>query len=272
MLRRVGFERDRVVLAHVGTHERYAPALQPRQEIQEWPLAVVERYVVEVVEDTRLAQRAQLRVDPAAAEHEFRGGRRLAQHSCHAKGAVNVARERRRHPDDVGPVGCDQVARERRERFVHERRLAVERRSERLEGRRARGQLLAVARELEVRIDALSPDVGEVVDVEAREITRLVRRAEAAERPRERVVAARRRCELREPRAFGQELAPDDPQRQARVATLQEPNRGCHRRHVAGGYAEKVCDRRRRGRASRGASAALERLGHLRHERRREQA
>ena len=119
------------------------------------------------------------------------------------------------------------------ERFVDERRLAVERRGERLEGRRARGQLLAVARELEVRIDAMAPNVGEVVDIEAREIARLVRRAEAAERPGERVVAGRRRCELREPRAFGQELAPDDPQRQARVAALQEPDRGGHGRHVA---------------------------------------
>ena len=137
----------------------------------------------------------------------------------------------------------DQLARDLGERLVDECRLGVERGGQRLERRRARGQFLAVACELELRIDALAPDVGEVVDIQAREVARLVGRAQAAERPSERVVAAGRR-ERCEPGPFGQELAADDAQRKARIATLQEADRGLDRRNVALRMLQKVRDRR----------------------------
>src|SRR5204862_162211 len=73
-------------------------------------------------------------------------------------------------------------------RLVDERRLGLERLVQRVERRHARGEPLAVARELEARVDAFAPDVGEIVDVEAREVARLLSRAERAERRRELLV------------------------------------------------------------------------------------
>ena len=56
VLRRVGLEHDGVAPAHERAHERRAAAREPREQIQQRPLAVVERHVVEVVE--RRAARA----------------------------------------------------------------------------------------------------------------------------------------------------------------------------------------------------------------------
>jgi len=85
----------------------------------------------------------------------------------------------------------DQLGRELVEHRVDQARRALERVAQRREAGRARGELLPVARELEVGVDAIAQDVGEIVDVEAREVLRLVRGAEAAERPRERILVAR---------------------------------------------------------------------------------
>jgi hypothetical protein len=150
-----------------------------------------------------------------------------------------------------------------------ERRFAVERRGERLERRRTGRQLLAVARELELRIDADPPYVGQIVDVQAREVARLIRRAEGAECPSERIVGRRRR-EVGEARAFWQKLAADDAQRQARVAALQKPDGPVDGCDVAWCTGEKRGDRRRHGHAiaPRGTRALLENVGHLCNERR----
>ena len=73
------------------------------------------------------------------------------------------------------------------------------------------------------------------------------------------MLGRRRRAQMSEARAFGKERAPDDAQRQARVAALQEANRGLHRVDVALGVGEEVRDRRRHGRASGRASCARRR-------------
>src|SRR5690606_33371324 len=110
---------------------------------------------------------------------------------------------------------------------------------------RARGEPLRVTRELEARIDADAPDVREIVDIEAREIARLFGRAERAESRGELVVCVCIAvCEMREPRAFGQIRAPDDAQREARIAALQEAHGGLDGVYVALGVREEVRDRR----------------------------
>jgi hypothetical protein len=125
-------------------------------------------------------------------------------------------------------------------------------------------QLLAVSRELEARIDALPPDVGEVIDEEACQIARLLGGAECAERGLNVFVER-----WRETRPLGKKRPADDTKRQARIATLQEADGGLDRFDVTLGIREEVGDRRRH----RGASAC--RLGslaqffrHARHERR----
>src|SRR5688572_3948531 len=102
----------------------------------------------------------------------------------------------------------NELARDLIERLVDQSRLAKQRCLERLERRRARGEALAVASELELRIDPIAPRVGQVVDVEAREVACLVGRAEGAESGAQGVVAG---CcgfgERREPRPFGKEAS-----------------------------------------------------------------
>ena len=226
--------------------------MQPRQEIQQRPLAVVERDVVEVVEHARIAQRAQLGVHPAAAEDQRGFRRRGADRARHAERAVHVAGEGRGDGDDVGSLRGEQFARELIERFVDERGLAGQRLVQRIEGRRARGEPLAVARELEARVDAEAPDVGEVVDVQAGEVARLLGRAQRAEGRVDLLVER-----LFEARPFGKEGAADDAKGQARIAALQEADRRLHGVRVALGMREEVRDRRRhRRRACRRPSRA----------------
>jgi hypothetical protein len=117
-------------------------------------------------------------------------------------------------------VRRDQLAGDCVERLVHQRRLVVQRFVQGLESRGAGGEPLAVAGELEARVDAFAPGVGEVVDVEAGEVARLLGRAERAEGRGQRLVAALlalsgRWAEVREARAFRQEAAPDDAEREA---------------------------------------------------------
>src|SRR6185295_16155673 len=170
-----------------------------------------------------------------------------------------------------------ELARELVERFVDERRLALERFVQRIERRRARGEPFGVTCELEARVDAGTPNVREIVDIEARQVAGLLGRAERAERRRELLVDVgvlrrRRRAKVREPRPLGQERAADDPQREARIAALQEADRRLHRFDVTLGMREEMCDLRRRALAPRYLARAPAQLaGHPLHERRRVQ-
>ena len=120
---------------------------------------------------------------------------------------------------------------------------------QRIERRGARGEAFAVTGELEARIDAFAPDVGEIVDEEAREITGLLGGAERAEGGRqvfvERGMFGRGGGSDVKARTLGQERASDDAKGQARVAPLQEADRRLHRVDVALGVREKVRDRGR---------------------------
>ncbi len=268
VLRRLVFVRDRAVLAQVRAHQRNLAAREARQQIHQRALAVIERQIVEVVEHARIAQRAQLRVHPAAAEHQLRLRRRRADRARHAKGTVHIAREGSGDRDDIGSLRRDELARQFVERGVDQRGLGRECLVQRIERRRARREALAVTRELEVRVDADAPDVGEVVDVEAREVARLLGGAEIAER---RVnVFVERLCEAR---SFGQERAAHDAEGQARVAALQEADGRLDRRRVTIGVREEVLDRGRHDRAAWcGARALAQFLGHALDERRGKEA
>ena len=144
---------------------------------------------------------------------------------------------------------------------------------QRFERRGACGESLAIARELEAWVDADAPNVGEVVDVQAREVTSLLRRAEGAERGQQllverRMLARGRRAQMLEAWPFGKKRAPDDTKCQARIATLQEPNGRAHSVHVKLGMLKKVSDRgRHRATLSGGPHALAENIGCARDER-----
>ena len=135
------------------------------------------------------------------------------------------------------------------------------------------GESLAIAHELEAWVDAEPPNIGEVVDVQAREITSLLRRAQGAERGQQllverRMLARGTRAQMLEARPFGKERAPDDTKCQARIATLQEPNGRPYSVHVKLGMLKKVSDRRRhRATLSGGPHALAENIGRAGQER-----
>ncbi len=105
--------------------------------------------------------------------------------------------------------------------------------AQRLERRRARRELLAVARELEARVDAERARRRRDRRRTGSRDSAPDRSCRACRTPRR---AARRRrvgamaAQMGEARPFGQERAADDAQREARVAALQEANRRLHRR------------------------------------------
>ena len=156
---------------------------------QKRALAVVQRDEVAGIEHARVAELPQLGVDVAATEHDLRR-RALRLHDARdPERAVEVAGERHGQADDVGRVGADAFAREIVEQPIDQRRRGVERIGERIEADRARGELLAVAGQLEAGIDPVTDDVGEVVDEQAGEVSGPVGHAELAERPPEEIVA-----------------------------------------------------------------------------------
>ena len=60
-LRRVVLEHDCAALAHERAHQRRFAAGEPREQIEQRTLAVVERHVVEEIEHARIAQTSAAR-------------------------------------------------------------------------------------------------------------------------------------------------------------------------------------------------------------------
>ena len=260
-------EDDVIALAHERAHQRRGPASQPAHYIKEWPLAVVERYVIKVVEHQRLAQRTQLGVHPAASEHQRRFRRDVANLLRHAKRAVHIAGEGRGDGDNIGSLRGDQLARDFVDRFVDQCGLARQCLVQRIERGCARCEALAVARQLEARIDAVAPHVGEIVDVQACEIPRLLGGTQRAERGHDVFVVR-----LLEAWAFRQKRAADDAERQRGITALQEADRWLNRVGVAIGVRQKVPDRRRHdGALWRRLCALAQLIGHASDERRGKQ-
>ena len=115
------------------------------------------------------------------------------------------------------------------------------------ERRGACGQSFAIARELKTGVDSDSPNVGEVVDVQARKVTSLLRRTQCAKRRLQlfidrRLLAHGWRAQVLETWPFGKICAPDDTKRQGRIAVLQEANCRLHRVDVTPGMLKKVSD------------------------------
>src|SRR6185312_489814 len=89
---------------------------------------------------------------------------------------------------------------------------------QRVERRCARCESLAVPSQLEAGIDTNSPDIREIIDIQARQVTRLLRRTQRTESSEQPLVGLRRlhrlsRAQLLEARPFREKRAPDDTQR-----------------------------------------------------------
>ncbi|MFO0632956.1 MAG: hypothetical protein U0168_08915 [Nannocystaceae bacterium] len=206
-------------------------------------LAVVERDEVDQIEQRRLGQRAQLGVDVAAAQRDHRPRRRRAQASGQPQRAQQVAGKRHRQAHELGLVLLPQRVGELVDHGVDDRGWSLERGVDRRKARRRRGQAFAVARQLEVRVDAVADRIGDVVDEQAREVLGAIEHAQLSERPRQRVVVVVVVGQGREATALGQQLAADDAQREAGIAALQQRHHRLDQRDDAGTVALQVRDR-----------------------------
>jgi hypothetical protein len=172
----------------------------------------------------------------------MRGSRRLTV-LRDAQRRVDGAGKGHRQQHHVRRVALDRLERERLERPVHQVGRGRERLCERLEGGLARGELLGIADELEPVVHGVAHDVGDVVQVERRQVARAVREAERPERPGERVpsfLAGGVGLERVEAPSLGKELAGGDAVRERCVAPLQERDRRIDGRRVTWVLGEKM--------------------------------
>ena len=217
----------RAVLAHEGAHQARAGALaaQVLDQGQQRALAAVQGDEVDVVEQARLAQLAQLGVDEAAAQGDGDRGVGGLDRLGDAQRRVQRARERHRQQHQGRAVRGQGLARQARQGAVDQ----VGRRGQGLghgvEAGLAGGQLLGIAHELEARVHRLAHHVGQVVQVQRGQVLGAVGQAQHAEGPGQRVavfLAADVVVQRGEARALGQQGAGVDAVRQHRVAPLQE--------------------------------------------------
>jgi hypothetical protein len=109
-----------------------------------------------------------------------------------------------------------------------------------VEGSRARGEALGITGELEARVDADAPDIGEVIHVQARQVTCLFGGAQRAEGGLQSVILC-----LREARTLRQPGATHDAEREAGIPPLQETDGRLDSVGIKLGVSEEVRDRRR---------------------------
>src|ERR1700722_14613213 len=155
------------MLARIGAHQLVGRplVLQVFDEGEQRTFASVERYEIEVVENTRLVHGAQLGVAITAAQYRDDGRAGLLDGLGNEKGAVNVARKRRSDEHQVRSI-----LRQRFESQCMQGRIyQVVRRTERglqlIERRLARRQRFCIAHELEARVDGVADDVREVIEI-----------------------------------------------------------------------------------------------------------
>src|SRR3954452_22317208 len=211
------------------------------QEIQQRTLAIIEGHIVEGVEYPSITQRAQLRVDPPSPEDQPAVRCDRTKRPSHPERAINIARKWSGHGHNIRPVFGDQLASDLIERRINEGRIASKRVMQEIECGGTGGQPLAVAGQLKSRVNANSPHISEVVDVQARQITRLLRRAQGAEGGEQLLAGA----EMLKARAFRKIGSTHDAKSEAGIAPLEKANRRFNRVGVALSVVQKVSDRRR---------------------------
>ncbi len=238
----VGFDPVHVLhlavgIAPVGAHQalRRAPALQVLQQREQRAFASVQRHVIEEVEHTWLAQLAQLGVGVTAAQHGD-DARVVRLHRLRdAERCVHRTREWHRDQHHPRGVVLQRLPGQLGQRLVDQVQRRGERLRQRVEGGLALRQRFGVAHELEARVDRVAQHIGNVVQVQRREVTCPVLHTERAEGPGQRVtsVVVDVDVERLEARAFGQEGAAADAVRQRGVAALQKGQRWRHRGPIA---------------------------------------
>ena len=241
--------RAAVRIADEGAHQRAALALAApmRQQVQQRTLAGIERHIVEVVEHARLGQLAQLGVDVATAEHGDDLGLLPLDRLRDPERRVDRARKRHRDQHDARLMRGDRIACQPMQDLVDQRVRRGQCAGQRIEARLAHRQRLGIADEFEARVDRVAQHVGEVVQVQRRQMPCAIVQAERAEGPGQRVAAVIVDVDIErgKARSFRQEAAADDAVRDRRIGALQKRDRRRDRRAIRRELLAKRIDTRR---------------------------
>ena len=230
-------EAHQAVFAQEGARQlrALALALLPFDDAQQRPLARIQRHEIKIVEHLRLGQFAQLGIDESATEHGHDARIVCLDRLRNAKGAIDRTGERHRQRHDLRLMARDGRQAQLDQGLVNEVARRGQRPLQRRKAWLALRQRLGVTDKLEALIHGIAPHIGQIVEIQRRQVTRPILAAQRAERPTERIATAIVfiRIECGKARPFRQEVAPDDPMRQAGIATLQEGNGHIDRAEVA---------------------------------------
>ena len=150
-----------------------AHALEVLDDVEQRALAVVEREVVDVVEEARLARVAHRGVEEAAAGHHHGVLVPLLHPLADAQRPVEVAREGHREAHQVRPVRLEVLVDRLEEQLVEHVGRALQLPPHALEGGAEVHELVVEAvhqRDLEEGEDGLAHEGGDVVEVERRDV------------------------------------------------------------------------------------------------------
>ncbi len=212
--------RHLIVLAGEGLEQRRVRlAVEPRADLLQRDLTVVEREGVDEVEDPRIGDRAQLGRRIAAAEGAEGARPFPGQPLADAERADEHAGERAGEADEID-VGRDGVPGRLDHHLLDDVGRAGQLGGQRVEAHRVLAQLLGVLEELEVRGDGLAEERREILHREGDQLARVVDLAPLAV-----PVVARHRTLEPEARPLGDVVAAGDPMGERGVASLQERHR-----------------------------------------------
>ena len=170
--------------------------------------ASIERYEIEVVENTRLVHGAQLGIAISAAQYRDGGRVGLLGGLRDAKGAVNVAGKRRGDEHQGRLILRQRFERQCMQGCIYQIVRRAECRLQLIECRLARRQRFCIAYELEARVDGFADDVREVIEIEGGNVLGAILQSQCTKGPVERVaflsLVVDVVLERRKARAFGQ--------------------------------------------------------------------
>ena len=210
-------------------------------------LAIIERDVVDIIEDARLFQFAQLGIHPAATEHRDDFRVVCLDRLGHAECSIDRAGEGHGKQHDIGIATVNGKNCQFFKSAVDQRWRSRQSSGQWLERRLAAGQRFGVADEFKARIDCLAQHVCEIVQIQRGQMPRPVLHAERPESPGQRVAAVFVDINIQwfEARAFRQKISAGNAKSHRRITSLQEGDGWGHSGQIAVELLAKIVDDKR---------------------------
>ena len=163
-------------ITHKSAHQAFCGslALQMLQQRKQGALAGVQADKVHIVEHAWLAQGSQLGVDIAAAQSNAHLRAMCLNALRDTQRTVHSAREGDGEDDQSGLVLLQGCQRQLVQNLVHQIGRLPQGLGQGLKTGLAGRQRLAVAHKFKARVDGIAQHIGQVIEVERRQMTRLV--------------------------------------------------------------------------------------------------